>query len=301
MTEPIKIPADKVDALAQRLQTSLKTRRPRTWLLGTVALVTALGGLALLAWWLYKPTEAPRLEVIVFDAVAFVGESSRLSVQLAVPDDREIPSSVLRGRECVFEIDGREEKVDTDTDGAASIEWSRFEKPAVELIAVRYVDVRHKQGSADQARLFVWESGSKILLVDVRETLAKLDPDDWATAHGADIPPRPGAATALQKAEKMGYRIAYLDSSSGRVLDYRKMRGWVGANRPVVDRFPAGPMLKAAPDSRHRITVVVGTAESAANWAGARVIALDSAVKIAGVRSVAGWPEVVPLLEQPKE
>ena len=43
MNEPTKIPADKLDALAERLQTSLKRRRPRTWLVVVVATVAAMG------------------------------------------------------------------------------------------------------------------------------------------------------------------------------------------------------------------------------------------------------------------
>ena len=307
MDESTKIPADKVDALAKQLQTSLQRRRPRPWLLVVAITLAAIGLLVLLAWWLYKPVAAPRLEVIALDVVAAVDESPRLVAQLALPDDDEQSLSGIRGRECVFAIRGREDKAVSDADGQATASWPPFEKPGDELISVRYVDVRNKQGSADQGRLFIWQRGCRILLVDVAETLAQVKPEEWAAKHGADISARADAARALQAADKGGYRVGYLAHTSS-MLEYRKIRGWVGANRPATDRFPTGPVLPSADsvDLMERfgdVTVVLRTADAAkaASSAGAHVIVLDPAVKLAGVRSVPGWSDVVPLLDKKLE
>jgi hypothetical protein len=322
MNEPTKIPPDKVDALAERLQTSLKRGRPRTWLVVVAATCVAIGLLALLAWWLYKPTQAPRLEVIALDAVAAVEKQSRVAALLALPDRGEYPASVLRDHECVFEIGGKQVKAQSDAKGRAAIDWGPIDKPAVEAIAVRYVDVRNKQGSADQAKLFAWPAGSKVLVVDVVETLAQIEPERWASTHGADIPPRPDAARVLQQAERNNWRVAYLAVTDG-ALDYRKVRGWIGAPRPAADRFPAGPVLgnrdfdveNGADKVRQDrvkdlvdqfggdVTLVTRSqdAASAGKSAGARVIVLDPAIKMPGVRSVPGWSDVIPLLDRKRE
>ena len=311
MNEPTKIPPDKVDALAERLQTSLKRGRPRTWLVVVAATCVAIGLLALLAWWLYKPTQAPRLEVIALDAVAAVEKQSRVAALLALPDRGEYPASVLRDHECVFEIGGKQVKAQSDAKGRAAIDWGPIDKPAVEAIAVRYVDVRNKQGSADQAKLFAWPAGSKVLVVDVVETLAQIDAEQWPTMHGADIHPRPDAARALQQAEKHDYRVVYLAVTES-ALEYRKARGWIGAPRPAADRFPTGPTLASQEFAGvkdfvdrfgNAVTLVVRSQEaaSAGKSAGARVIVLDPAIKMPGVRSVPGWSDVIPLLDRKRE
>src|SRR5436190_3908175 len=101
MDETSKLPAEKVDALAGRLQTSLQRRRPSPWPLVLTALA-AVAALALLAWWLYAPSNVPRLEVVACDAIAAPNESPRLAVQLALPDGGDYPASALRGHELLF-------------------------------------------------------------------------------------------------------------------------------------------------------------------------------------------------------
>jgi len=311
MNEPTKIPVDKLDALAERLQTSLKRRRPRTWLVVVVATVAAMGLLAFLAWWLYKPTQMPRLEVVALDTVVPVDTSPHIVAVLALPDRGEYPAGVLRGHECVFEIGGKQATAQSDANGRSAIDWGPFDKAAVESIAVRYVDVHNKQGSADQAKLFAWPAGSKVLVVDVVETLAQIEAEQWPTMHGADIHPRPDAARALQQAEKHDFRVVYLAVTES-ALEYRKARGWIGAPRPAADRFPTGPTLASQEFAGvkdfvdrfgNAVTLVVRSQEaaSAGKSAGARVIVLDPAVKMPGVRSVPGWSDVIPLLDRKRE
>src|SRR3712207_2895286 len=67
--EPAKLPPEKVADMARMLQSSLKRRRPRPWLVVGGSLLTACLLLALLAWLLWPQPEPPRLEVVAFDAV----------------------------------------------------------------------------------------------------------------------------------------------------------------------------------------------------------------------------------------
>jgi hypothetical protein len=252
MDEPKKLPPDKVAALAERLQGSLKRRRPRAWLFVVTAVVVALGVLGLLTWWLTDSSEPVRLEIVAFDLVVAPADVPRVAAQLAFPEKGEYSPSLLRGRDVVF-LDARsvllpgqqgtQERTTSDADGRASVAWPRPAGAQVERIVVRYIDARHKQGSTDQANLVPWDGGGKILLVDAEETLAQLAPARWEATHPAEIKPQNGAAVALQDAELKKHRIAYLTTTSNSPLAYRKVRGWVHAPRAVKERFPAGPVL----------------------------------------------------------
>jgi hypothetical protein len=252
MDEANKLPADKVDALAERLQGSLKRRRPRTWLIVLSVTVLALVVLGLSAWWFSDRSEPVRLEIVVFDQVVAPDESPRVAAQLAFPDKGDYSPALLRGRDMVF-LDARSVllpgqqgthlRTTSDADGRASVEWPRLAGGQPERVVARYIDTRYKQGSTDQANLTPLERDSRILLVDVEETLAQLDPAQWENTHAADIKPQPGAATALREAEKKKYRIAYLTVHAGNPLAYRKVRGWMHAPRPDKERFPSGPVL----------------------------------------------------------
>jgi hypothetical protein len=323
-----KIPPAKVDAMAERLQTSLKRRRPRGWLV-IVGLIVAIGLILLLAWWFYAPVEMPRLEVVAFDAVVAPGETPRAAAQLAFPEEGKYDPSLLLGHEIVF-LDpkaamltgakGTPVKVGDDALGRAATDWTRPAPGQSALFAVRYADVRNKQTSDDQASLFAWERGGKLLLVDVEEALAQIEPAQWETAPFAAIAARPQAAQALQEAVRKQHQVGYLALTPTTALAYRKVRGWVHTPRPEAERFPAGPVLGRPEypstggtdltrnaqlgDLKQRfgdhITLVVRTANAATAGTahGLRVIVLDPAVELPGVRSVAGWTEVIPQLEK---
>jgi hypothetical protein len=325
MQQPKKIPTAKVEALADRLQTSLKRRRPRTWLVVVTAAVAALVLLVLLAWLLHNPTESPRLEVVALDAVVAQDDTPRLTAQLAFPDAGDYSPSLLRGRSCVF-LDARaalipgqqvaQRTATSDASGRAVAEWSRPAPDGPETITVRYVDARYKQGSDDQASLFLWPRDSKILLVDL-ETMAQIEPDQWETAPPADIPLAPRAGEALQDAERKQYRVGYLALAPYRALTYRKVRGWVHAPREK-ERLPRGPVLgrteypgtlgtdevrrEQLKDLQTRfggsITVIAKSpaAAQSGRTLGLRAIVLGPNPGAAGTLSAPGWAEVIPLL-----
>lgn len=248
MDEPKRIAPEKADALARSLQGSLKQRRPRTWLIAIATIVIVLGGLGLMAWWLYDPTEPILLEVIAFDSVVAADETPYVRAQLVFPDSAEHAASLLRDRDVVF-LDpkglllpgqqGLQKSATSDAAGRAEVAWPLPDKNKSEAVTVRHVDTRHKQGSADQSFLFHWERGRKILVVDLDEVLAEVTP---APMQGPPdkIPP---AVQALQEVAARHVQIGYLAVSPDRPLTYRIQRGWLRTPRAEKDRFPVGPVF----------------------------------------------------------
>jgi hypothetical protein len=327
MDETHKIPPDQADAFAGRLRGALQRRRPHTRWIVVTTIVVGLAGLGLLAWWLHTPTDPVRLEVIAFDAVAAPDETPRLRAQLAFPDDDEHAPALLHNRDVVF-LDasanvlllpgqhGMQKSVKSDAGGKAVADWGPL-KGKIDAIAVRYVDARFKQGSPDQASLFRWERGGKILLVDVPEALAQLEPDRWGTTPPDKILPRPHAAQTLQQAERKQYQIGYVALTPTRALTYRLVRGWVHAPKAEKERFPAGPVFGRsdygavpADDAARRelveslharfagtvIYIVVRADATGLAGAGARVIVLGEGDPTAGVERAADWSQIMPLL-----
>jgi hypothetical protein len=322
MNEPHKLPPDKVDALAQRLQGSLKRRRPRTWLIVMGAMVLAIAGLSLLAWWLHNRTAPPRLEIIVFDTLAAPDEAPHVAAQLVFPDQGDYSPSLLADREVLFfsvpaplPVQEPEARATTDAHGRAVVDWSPLppDKPAT--VQARYIDAPNKQGSNDQASMVAWEPGSKILVVDVEETLALIEPAQWLGTHPASITTRPDAAAALQEAQRKRYRIAYLAAFARSPAIYPRVRAWVHATRAEKDRFPPGPVLgrqehatemdadrarrERVSDLKARFGNNITFVTRTASVPGVRVIALDPRAGQPGVIRVPGWAEVIPLLDAP--
>jgi hypothetical protein len=328
MDTPHKIPADKVDALAGQLKGSLKRRRPRTWLIVVPAMIVAIALLAWLAWYLFDQPQPPRLEVIAFDSVVGPDEPPRVTAQLAFPDQGDYAPSLLARRDVVF-LDikaaqlpgaGHEVKTTSDAEGRAAVDWVRPEPGKSALVIVRYVDAANKQGSHDQATLFAWARGNKVLLVDVEETLHQLEPGQVKGVRPIKIAPNPQAAPALHEAERRGYRVAYLAVTAATPLEYRIVRGWITPQQTAKDGVPAGPVLgrrsygpSGDADQARResirelksrfgdnLTFVTRTtfAASAGTANQVRVIAIEPGENLPGAVHVRGWAEVIPLLEK---
>jgi hypothetical protein len=317
-----KLPPERIDSLASQLKGSLRRRRPRTWLIVISAVVVILGSVSLLAWWYYDRPEPPRLEVVVFDAIAATDETPQVAAQLAFPEPGEFSTSLLAGRDMVF-LDmraammpgqqGHEVKTTSDAQGRAVVDWSRPALGKAETVIVRYVDVRKKHGSSDQAMLFGWDRGSKVLLVDVEETLYQKPGNP---ARPAKIAP-PQAAATLREAERRGYHVAYLSVTASEPLEYRIARGWIGQH-VAKDGVPLGPVLgrltylspvdadqarreRVADMKQHlggNITFVTRTAfaATAATANQVRAIVLEPGENLPGATRVRGWAEVVSLL-----
>jgi hypothetical protein len=321
MDEVRKIPPEKADALARRLHGSLERRRPRTWLIALVTIGAVLLVTGLLVWWLYDPTEPLRLEVVAVDAVVAPDETAIVRAQLAFPDDGEHAPALLNRRDVVF-VDAKalpvpghqplQKRTESDAQGRAAVEWARPGQGDVAAISIHFVDAKHKQGSADQASLFLWERQGKILLVDVEETLAQIEPGQWEATPPDKILPRPQAARALQDAAAKKYRVGYLALAPGKPLTYRMVRGWVRAPHADKERFPVGPVFgrpEYATDADvaraallrdlqarfgDQITLVVNRAATAAQGraAGIRVITIGAEAPAAGAANLASWSDL---------
>jgi hypothetical protein len=247
-----KLPPDRVDELARRLQGSLRQDRPRSWLIVLVALVVCSALLGGLAWWLYPRPELPRLEVIALDGLARADETPQARAYLAVPEpEPEFDTSVLRGQEILFTggtfaippgAAAPVKKASTDALGRASVEWPGAQPGRPTTFQARYINVERRHGSNDDATLFVAEKGRPLLVVDVEETLATVPPAQWPALHPAAINVQDGAGKALHKlAEK--HALVYLTVHAAQPLGYRKVRGWVGSKRGGPGGLPAGPVL----------------------------------------------------------
>jgi hypothetical protein len=328
MDEPRKIPSHQVNALAQRLHTSLERRRPRVWMV--VALVLAVGLIAAgLVWWGFGGGRPTQLEVIAFDAVCSPSETPRLEAQLAFSDTGPNSPAFLSGKELLFfdaadllrpgGVPEPRARAASDAHGHAAVEWPGT--PAAPLqIQARYVDLRHKQGNYDRSALVRWSRDRPTLLVDVEETLAAIDLARWDTTNPLDIPAQPRAAAALQAAKARGYQIGYL-AVAADPLQYRKVRSWVQRQQAVAAGFPEGPVLgrltyaskhdigKARYERVHdvrsrfgdQVTAIVrSSSANEANLANAaRVIVVGDPVELPNVLRAAGWDEVLPLLDLP--
>lgn len=313
--------------MATQLKGSLRRRRPRPWLIVVSAMILAIALLGLLAWWLCDRSEPRRLEVVVFDTLAASDETARVAAQLAYPEPGDFSTSLLARRDLVF-LDvkaalmagqqGHEVKTTSDAEGRATVDWPVPAAGKSETIIVRYVDARNKQGSTDQATLFAWEKESKILLVDLDETLYTKPAAPGNANHPDKMLPPPQAAEALQQAERRGYRIAYLAVSAANALEYRLARGWVTAQRAAKDGVPFGPvlgrrdyLLATDADQARRdrlsdlklrlgsnITFVTRTAfaATAATSIQVRAIVIEPGENVPGATRVRGWAEVIPLL-----
>ncbi len=329
MDQPQRIPAQRVDSMASQLKGSLQRRRPRPWLIVGGALLAAIALLVLLAWWLYDQPALPRLEVVVFDAVAAPDEPARVAAQLAFPRPGDLPQSLLAGRDLVFlnlkaammpGQQGHQVKTASDAEGRAVVDWPAPAAGKSETIIVRYVDVRQKHGSSDQATLFAWAKDRKILLVDVDEALYQKPPAPAPDAPADNVAP-PAAAQALREAERRGYRIGYLAAASASPLEYRVVRGWVTGQWAGKDGLPIGPVLgrrdypssidadqarrERLDDLRQRLGTNVTFVTRTAFAAGAatanqlRAIVIEPGENVPGAMRVRGWAEVPSVL--PKE
>jgi hypothetical protein len=128
----------------------------------------------------------------------------------------------------------------SDTTGRAEVAWPLPDNNQGEAVTVRHVDARHKQGSADQSYLFLWERGRKILLVDFDEVLAEVAPVPMAAGLPDRILP---AAQALQEVAARHVQVGYLAVAPDRPLTYRIQRGWLRMARAAKDQFPVGPVF----------------------------------------------------------
>jgi hypothetical protein len=309
----------RADALARRLQASLRGDRPRPWRIILLALLASCVALAGLAWWLYPRPDPPPLQVLALDAVTAAGETPRARARLFLPPDADAPAR-LRGQALVF-LEGRviltpgavprEQKVTADAGGYGEAEWPLTDGGPAEFL-VRHVDAR--QGSMDRARLFAWPRASRVVLVDAETALPHVPTDRWRHVDPAGVAPRPGAAEALQGLRKDGWQVAYVAAASAPPVEFQTVRGWLDRHFTTPPALPAGPVFGRASvaedstadavwqetgrDLRQRFTGELAAVvdrpgpAAAARALGAQVVWLGGEAAPPGARPAAAWGDV---------
>ena len=251
---PPAAPKPDADALAHRLKQKLSKERPRPWRLVLGTMLVSIVLLGLLAWWMYpRPSPLP-VGVLALDTLSNEDEPPIALAQILLHADETDPRR-LRNQDVVF-VDGRlvlppgetprDERVKSDAQGRASVAWPRTPKSAMQEVQVRQIDPERKRGSNDSARQFVWPKASKLVVVDVEETLADLDPGQWSKAAPGEVALRGGAANALRTLHKQPRPIVYLALAGVDGHTFRKVRGWLASKSQGPDALPIGPVLGRA-------------------------------------------------------
>jgi hypothetical protein len=306
------------EALARKLQEKLKRERPRWYRWVPLVAVTLFGALALFAWLIYPEPDAPRLTVTACDALGVTGEPALVRAVLE-PQEADAEFDQYRGLEVVFweEPDGgmdaapRQKSV-ADEHGVATATLEPRDGTALPFHA-RHLDVRKKYDTKDRAFAYALAKDAPLLVVDVEETLADIEPDEWSTTNPIGISVRAGAAAALSHAAAKGIRVVYLAGHGSRAKDYRRVRGWVEIKGTGSEALPRGPVLGrldftagALDDARQAllsdlrerfegpITAVVRTAEAAEQCLQLKMrpIAMGGGDFPEGVVRIKSWAEL---------
>jgi hypothetical protein len=328
MNQRPKVPADKVDALAQDLQGNLKRGRPQRWRL-TLTALAGMGLLALLAWWLYNPALPPPLAVVAFDTVVRPDETPSVVAQVAFAREGEHAPALLQGRELLFFYDhklmqpGRgpaepEAVTVSDPDGRGTVTWPAVPQGHGERVAVRLLESGPRQQTLDRALVVPWDPQRPILLVDVEDALCNADESALESMSAADVKVQPQAFKALKAAAQKDYQIGYVSVSASNPLAYFRVRGWLQLNQLI--GLPPGPALgrrvySAAQDPNQarrdllqdlkarfgdKVTLIARSpgVVDAARIAGVRVAVLGRKELGQGVVGLDGWADLMTALSQ---
>jgi hypothetical protein len=315
-----KKPSDQAEMLARQLQEKLQRQRPR-WLRWVPLLAAVvLGVLGIAAWVLYPAPDPPRLTVTALDALGVRGEPAEMRGYLD-PVEPDAETTNLAGRNIAFWIEKTRPVLDdlprrqsvSDAAGSATLTLDPGDLDRVAFFA-RHIDSNKKYEAKDRAHIHLVAQKTPLLMVEVEETLADLDPKLWSSTHPSAIPVRAVAGAALKIAhEKHGYQIVYLALETTPAREYRRVRGWVEQKGSAPDALPVGPVLgrlryesddvsharhELASQLRQRFTgplvAVVRTAEAAEQYRalGIRPVAMGGGDFPAGVTPIQGWAEL---------
>jgi hypothetical protein len=207
-----------------------------------------LGVLIVVAWALYPGSEPPRLVVTALDVVGHDADLPNARAWLDPQDAGDAPKS-LEGYPVFFWVDkagpnadGAQQRVGAAASGEASASLP-FAKLKTHY-HVRLLDPRKKYEREDGAHAFVLARESRILLVEVEETLADVDSASWSKTNPLNIAVRAGAVDALQAAHaKQKYVIVYLALGNAPAREYRRVRGWLRNKAATPPALPDGPVL----------------------------------------------------------
>jgi hypothetical protein len=244
---------DPVTLLAQNRAAKARQQVRKGVLLAVLALLLLLGLIGWLAW--RSPKDLP-VRVVAFDQVATPDVPAALRAQLR-PENPEDEGANLDGHALFFNdsMHGgqigkpranplRGEKATTDKAGAGAVQSSYPASDRPYPFVVTLLDDQEKLRSYDNAAVYVWPPGSRLLVVEARSALLKETEEGFRSKKPFSLAAYPGAAAALKKAARGKYRIVYLATGPTRPEDYQKLRGWLQRFIPVTGRvFPEGPTL----------------------------------------------------------
>jgi hypothetical protein len=324
-----KKPTQPDDELTARLRAAARRRRPWTVTGVCVTLALILVPAALCVWWFYPRPPLPPFEIVAFDQLGLPGAEVTVRACIQPIQPLEEPPD-LTGLAVNFEEEllAHEQKKErkrvnalTGGAGTASAVWRAPMDKAAESYLARQIGDRHRPDKSDRAQIFARPAPTPLLLVDVQQTLAMADADDWRKRNILDISASPGAGKALAEARQQKYEIIYLATEPDRALIYRNVRRWVANQRSGRERFPPGPVLgrssfeQEASQAREAIlralrqqfsgpiVAVVDASEAAAvsRAVGLETIVIGNAEAPVEVIRVASWAEVVPKLKRKQE
>jgi hypothetical protein len=236
------------EALARKLQEKLKHERPRWYRWVPLLAVVLFGGLVLFAWLIYPEPDPPRLTITACDALRVEGTPAMVRAVLE-PQDAEAKFDEYRGLEVVFWEDTGDaaamaprEKTSANEQGVAAATLTLKQAKAAPFLA-RHLDVNKKYDTKDRGLAYALPGDVPLLVVDVEETLADLEPDEWPATNPIGIGARAGAGPALTQAAGKGLQVVYLAVHGSHARDYRRVRGWVEIKGTGGDALPRGPVL----------------------------------------------------------
>ncbi|MBX9679597.1 MAG: hypothetical protein K2X38_12595 [Gemmataceae bacterium] len=308
---PVPLPPPSPEELARRLKTNLAKERPRSTQYALVALAVVVGALSALAWYLRPQPEPGRWTVVAFDDWALAGETAARRARLE-PLSADDPPSSSRGHELFFRGVNDPEtafvKVAADAHGEASAPSKAGDGDG---FAALYLGAQRKYKAEDRARHFRLAPQTRLLAVDIDETVADLPSEGWGTRNPQSIAPNRSAIDGLASLAKQGVQVVYLSRRIATAKDYQRVRSWTEQNRTA--GLPEGPVLgmiaaeKESPaaagqrllvDLRKRwpgpLFLAVGSEDgaTAGKASGITTYLLGDAAPPQGVFGAKSWPEL---------
>jgi hypothetical protein len=268
--------------------------------------------LGVLVWLMYPEPPPPRLTITALDTLVVAGEPIRIRAILE-PEDAEEQRRTLDDLEVAFWETPTQRRTAVSDGGAARVTLDAATEQGTPFSA-SHVSVNRTYEIKDRARAYVFPKDAPVLLVEVEETLADLEPGAWSKSNPIAIAVRPDAAEALTAARtKHGYRIVYVAARAELAKEYRRVRGWIDLKSqgtlppgPVLGRVDYPSSAVDASDARRHafellrerfrgpLCAVVRTAEAAEQCQALQIrpLAMGGGDFPAGVTRLAGWADL---------
>jgi hypothetical protein len=241
-------PAADAEAMGRQLQEKLRKQRPRWSRWVPLVAVVLFGGLVLFAWLIYPSPDPPRLTVTALDALHVEGAELHVRAVLD-PERSDEQQDSYQDLEITFWQDdnaplgpGTRHTARCDQHGQAHATLERAD-PAGTMFNVRHISPSKKYEARDRASVYALKKDAPLLVVEVEETLADIEPEQWSATNPLGIGIRTGAASSLKGAADKGWRVVYLAVHGARARDYRRVRGWVEIKGGEAEPLPRGPVL----------------------------------------------------------